>query len=380
MKHMKKIVVASDSFKGSLSSGEVATCCERAIRRVFPGCEVEKIPVGDGGEGTADALVEASQGRRVECMARDPLTRPVRASYGISGDGRTAVIEMAAASGLTLLSPGERNPLLTTTLGTGDLIRDALDRGCREFLVCIGGSATNDAGMGMLQALGFRFLGSDGEELGQGGMQLEKVRAIDDTGRLPQLAETRFTVACDVDNPFCGEQGAAYVFGRQKGADDAMIRRLDNGLRHFADLIASTRHIDLNAIPGSGAAGGLGGGFVALLGARLKPGIDMVLDTLRFDERIKGADLIITGEGRLDSQTLMGKTPFGVLHAGTRQGIPVIAIGGSVESEERLIEAGFTALFPIQPAPLSLEEALRPAVARHNIERTVEMIMRTLKI
>lgn len=262
---MRKIVVASDSFKGSVSSIEVAECAELAIHKVFPDCEVVKIPVGDGGEGTVETLITAMGGEAVYCVVHDPLMRPVEATYGILGDNRTAVIEMATASGLTLVPVSERNPLRTTTYGTGELIKDAMDRGCRDFLIGIGGSATNDGGTGMLQALGFRFLDRKGNELGLGGQILNQIYEIDCSRALSQLRKTSFTIACDVNNPFYGEKGAAYVFARQKGADDAMVRLLDEGLRNFAEVIKRTGQIEIDDIPGAGAAGGLGGGFVAFL-------------------------------------------------------------------------------------------------------------------
>lgn len=376
---MKKIVIASDSFKGSVSSMEVAECAELAIHKVFPDCEVMKIPVGDGGEGTVETLITAMDGKAVSCMVHDPLMRPIEAVYGILGDNRTAVIEMATASGLTLVPLPERNPLLTTTYGTGELIKDALDRGCRNFLIGIGGSATNDAGTGMLQALGFRFLDHEGEELGLGGQILDKVCSVDRSVVLPELREATFTVACDVNNPFYGEKGAAYVFARQKGADDAMIRSLDAGLRNLAGVIKRIEAIEIDDIPGAGAAGGLGGGCVAFLRAALKPGIQMVLEALRFDERIQGADLIITGEGKLDKQTCMGKTPYGVLQAGRRQSIPVIVMGGSVEEVEALNQSGFLAVFPLLPYPVSLEQAMDKDFTCQNIMRALEQQLRLIR-
>lgn len=375
---MRKIIIASDSFKGSVSSAEVADSAERGIRKVYPECEVVKIPVADGGEGTMEVLVEALEGRMVLCVVHDPLMNPITARYGISGDGRTAIMEMAVASGLTLVPPFSRNPLRTTTYGTGELIKDALGRGCRNFLIGIGGSATNDAGTGMLQALGYRFLDADGYELGTGGEILNQIHAIDNSGVLPQLRDATFTVACDVNNPFYGENGAAFVYARQKGADEAMIRTLDNGLRHFSQVIESSCRTRIDELPGTGAAGGLGGGCVAFLGATLKPGIRMVLDALRFEERIKGADLIITGEGKLDKQTGMGKTPYGVLQAGMRQGIPVLAIGGSVEDADVLNTYGFLAVLPILPYPVALEQAMDKDFTCQNIKRTLEQQLRII--
>jgi len=337
-----------------------------------------KIPVGDGGEGTVETLITAMGGEAVSCVVHDPLMRSVEATYGILGDNRTAVIEMATASGLTLVPVSERNPLRTTTYGTGELIKDAMDRGCRDFLIGIGGSATNDGGTGMLQALGFRFLDRKGNELGLGGQILNQIYEIDCSRALSQLRETSFTIACDVNNPFYGEKGAAYVFARQKGADDAMVRLLDEGLRNFAEVIKRTGRIEIDDIPGAGAAGGLGGGFVAFLKAELKPGIQMVLDALRFDECIRGADLIITGEGKLDKQTCMGKTPCGVLQAGMRQGIPVIVMGGSVEEVEALNKSGFLAVLPLLPYPVSLEQAMDKDFTCRNIGRALEQQLRVI--
>ncbi len=375
---MKKIVIASDSFKGSLSSMEVADAAEAGIIEVGSGFQVVKIPVADGGEGTIDALVSALQGERVDCEVHDPLMNPIRATYAILGDGNTAVIETSAASGLTLVPADKRNPMMATTYGTGELIRDALLRGCRNFLIGIGGSATYDAGTGMLQALGFRFLDEKGEACGKGGQMLGSIRSIDKSGVMPELQQATFTIACDVNNPFSGPNGAAFIYARQKGADDRMIRQLDKGLKNLAGVIRETQQTDLDTVPGAGAAGGLGGGFLAFLGATLKPGIQMVLETLRFDERIKGADLIIAGEGRLDKQTAMGKTPAGILAAGSQQHIPVVAIAGAVEDWENLHKQGFKAVFSIQPGPLSLEQAMDKTFAAENIKRTVAQLIRLM--
>ena len=374
---MKKIIIASDSFKGCLSSLEVADAARAGILKVLPDCEVVGIPVADGGEGTTEALVAAMNGRFVSCEVHDPLMNLIQVEYGILGDELTAVIEMASASGLTLVPPEKRNPMLTTTCGTGELIKDALQRGCRRFLIGIGGSATNDAGAGMLQALGFRFLDSEGNELDKGGQILEQIAYIDLEKVIPALQESVFTIACDVNNPFSGENGAAFVYARQKGGDDAMIRQLDKGLKHFSDVIQISIGKDIDAIPGAGAAGGLGGGFLAFLPATLKPGIQMVLDALDFNSRIRNADLIITGEGKLDRQTGMGKTPAGVLNAGKKQQIPVIAIGGSVEETDALVQQGFLAVFSIQPGPVSLQLAMEKSFACQQIERIVEQIIRT---
>lgn len=376
---MKKIILAADSFKGSLTSRQVAGAMERGIRAVFPACAVHAVTVADGGEGTVEALVDSLGGEFVTIGVRDPLMRPVEARYGIVDGGRTAVIEMAAASGLPLVEPELRNPLNTTTFGTGELIADALARGCRQFRIGIGGSATNDAGTGMLQALGYKFFDADGRELGQGGRILEKIRRIDDSDRSAALAGTAFTIACDVTNPFSGPQGAAYVFGPQKGADPAMVADLDRGLHHFAGVIERQYGQDIDLYPGAGAAGGLGGAFKAILGAELVSGIRMVLDAIGFDALLHGADLVLTGEGKLDAQTAMGKAPRGVLDAAERRGVPVVALGGTVEAVAELNRQGFAAVFPILPGPATLEKAMQPDFAAANIERTIEQIMRMAK-
>ena len=373
---MKKIVIASDSFKGSLSSAEVAACGERAVHRLFPDCKVVQLPVADGGEGTAETLTAALGGQSVTAIVHDPLGRVITARYGWIAQEQTALIEMAAASGLPLLPLEERNPWLTSTYGTGELIRNALERGCHKFLIAIGGSATNDGGMGLLQALGFRFLDAEGKELPGCGGSLQQIQQIDSSGVLVDLAQCQFTVACDVTNPFYSPTGAAYVFAPQKGADAEMVEALDQGLRHFAQLIHTTQGIAIDQLAGAGAAGGLGGGLVAFLNARLTPGIEMVLDALRFDTQITGADLIITGEGKLDAQTCMGKTPLGILRRAQQQGIPVVALGGAVEASEALNQCGFLAVFPILPYPTSLTEAMDSSFTQQDIERTIAQVLR----
>ncbi len=376
---MKKIIVAADSFKGSLSSTAVASAVERGVHAVFPACEVRKVVIADGGEGTVGALVASLGGRIVTLTVSDPLMRPVEARYGVVDDGTSAVIEMAAASGLPLLTAGERNPLKTTTYGTGEMIAHALRAGCRRFLVGIGGSATNDAGTGMLAALGFRFLDAAGNALPGCGESLGKIETIDVSGMAEGLAEAQFTVACDVTNPFAGPTGAAYIFAPQKGADAQMVSRLDDGMHRFATVLQRYNGTDVQALAGAGAAGGLGGGFAALLGARLVPGLRMVLDALGFDALLQGADLVITGEGKLDAQTAMGKAPRGVLDAAAAAGVPVVAIGGAVEQAAALNAQGFAAVLPILPGPATLAEAMEPGFAAANIERTVTQVMNLFK-
>lgn len=375
-----KIVLASDSFKGSLTSLEVGEAAAKAVKSVMPEIGYKVVPVADGGEGTVDAVVSALNGEFVTARVTGPLGTPVDAVYGVCGD--RAVIEMAAASGLPLVEPAKRNPWVTTTYGTGELIRDALGHGCRRFLVGIGGSATNDAGIGMLTAIGFRFLDKDGREVGRGGGEAARIVAIDTAEVDPALRESEFTVACDVTNQLTGPNGASHVFGPQKGADSEMVGRLDRALESFARVVAKTKGQDLSDHPGAGAAGGLGFAFLAFLNARLEPGIEMVLNAVDFDRSLEDAALVITGEGRLDHQTVMGKTPYGVLKRALNRDIPVIAIGGAVvpDAVPTLMDAGFSAVFPIVAGPVELSEALRPEVAAANVERTVGQILRSIKI
>ncbi len=368
---MRKITVASDSFKGSLTSMQVADNVERAVKEVFPDCHVQKIDVADGGEGTVEALVSSLGGEYVDVEVAGPIGRKVTARYGIIDEGRTAVIEMAVASGLPLISPEERNPLKTSTYGTGMMIRDALNRGCRKFLVGIGGSATNDGGTGMLSALGFMFLDKDGYVLEGTGENLARITSVCDADVPREISEAEFTVACDVDNPFCGPAGAAYVFAPQKGADDAMVRCLDEGLASFAGVISRYTGQMVADLPGAGAAGGLGGAFKAFLGARLTRGIEIVLDAIGFDGKIAGSSLVITGEGSVDAQTLMGKTPSGVLARASKLGIPVMVLGGKVDASVDFLKAGFSAVCQVTPEDMSLEDAMKADIAGENIFNAV---------
>lgn len=376
---MKKIIIAPDSFKGSLTSAEVANAIELGIKRVAPNCEIVKVPIADGGDGTMDTLVSALGGKKIKIKVHDPLMRPIEAEYGLVKNGETAVIEMATASGLTLLSKEEQNPSITTTFGTGEIINDALQRGCHTFLIGIGGSATNDAGIGMLKALGFRFLDKKGEECDVVGNALQSIYSIDETGVSSKVYEAQFTIASDVDNPFSGTNGAAYVYASQKGANNKMVEELDKGLESFRQLIIEKKGIDLNTISGAGAAGGLGGGFVAFLNAQLKPGIEMVLQTIDFENHLQNADFVVTGEGKLDIQTTMGKAASGILDAARKKNIPVIAIGGSVEDKEALLKRGFTSLFSTTPNGMSIEEAMQEETAKENIAQTAEQLIRTMK-
>lgn len=376
---LNKIVVAPDSFKGSLSSSEVVDICCEAIRDVFQDAEIVGLPIADGGEGTVEVLTDSFGGDRVETEVENPVGKKIVARYLLSSDGREAVMEMAQASGLCLLSPEERDPLLASTYGVGEMIMDAVDRGCRKIFMGIGGSATNDGGMGMLRALGFRFLDKDGKELQGRGMDLEKVVRIDSSDINRGIRGVEFVVACDVDNPLVGERGASFVFAPQKGADHGMVLRLDRGMRNFAEVIKRELGMDVGSMPGAGAAGGLGGAFAAFLGGRLRSGIDMVLDAVGFDEKIKGADLILTGEGSIDRQSLMGKVLSGVLKRAKNQNVPLVVVSGQVKDSEELNMAGFAAVFPIENGPVSLETAMSKPYASTNLKRTIRQILLLLK-
>jgi glycerate kinase len=332
---------------------------EAGIREVWPEAEVEKVPMADGGEGTVQSLVDATAGQLLKQQVTGPLGEPVEAQYGILGDGETAVIEMASASGLPLVPEGRRNPLVTTTLGTGELIVAALDRGCRKFIVGIGGSATNDCGQGMAKALGVRFLDADGNDLDAGGGSLAKLDRIDVGGLDERVGECSVVVACDVDNPLCGERGASAVYGPQKGATPDMVRQLDANLARCAEVLKRDLGKDVRDTPGAGAAGGLGAGLMAFLNAELKLGVDIVIDASRLEERLRGAALVLTGEGRIDRQTVYGKTPIGVAKTARKLGVPVIGVGGSVAEDATVVhEHGIDALIPIVAAPIPLAEAM----------------------
>lgn len=342
---MKKIVIACDSYKGCLSSSEVAGAAAKGVAEVYPDCEIVRLAVADGGEGTVDALVETLGGHLEWAEVSDPLGRPVKAAYGIAGD--LAIIESAAACGLTLLTKEERNPLITTTKGLGELILAAIGKGCRRFLIGLGGSATNDGGMGMISADGF----------------LERARGM------------KFTVACDVDTPYIGAHGASRVFGPQKGASEEDVEILEERLRGYALKILKDTGIDVSDMAGAGAAGGLGGAFRAYLGAELKRGVDLVLDQIGFDSIIDGADLVITGEGCSDYQTLKGKTAAGVLERAKRKGIPVMLVSGAIRDGQMLRDGGFGIIAAASPQGMSLAEAMRPETAEHNIYETIKRLL-----
>ncbi|AGB40995.1 glycerate kinase [Halobacteroides halobius DSM 5150] len=357
-----KVLIAPDAFKGSLTAIEVAKSLEKGLKKASTEFEIEKVPMADGGEGTVRSLVDATNGQIMTKEVVGPLGDKVEAYLGILGDQNTAVIEMAAASGLPLVPKEKRDPTKTTTYGTGELIKYALDKGCRNLIIGIGGSATNDCGVGMAQALGVKFLNAKGKEVGFGGEELENIEKIDLANRDPRIKETTIQVACDVDNPLYGKEGAAYVYGAQKGATPEMIEKLDQGLQKVAQVIKLDLGIEINDIPGAGAAGGLGAGLLAFLNANLKSGIDIVLDTIAFSKKVKDVDFVITGEGMIDSQTIYGKTPIGVAKVAKKYSIPVIGIAGSLDSNsDEIYQAGIDALFSIIDRPMKLETAMKRA-------------------
>ena len=376
---MRKVVLAFDSYKGSLSASEITASLLQTIRKEWPACQVCSFPVADGGEGTMQALASRLSVTRYACRVHGPLQELVDAAYVVTSDG-TAIIEMAEANGLPLVPPGLRNPMETTTLGTGELIADALDKGCRKFIIGLGGSATNDAGMGVMHALGVRFFDEAGHSLPPLGKNMEYIVRLDRTGMRSELSECTFELACDVTNPFYGPQGAAYVFAPQKGASEQQVERLDCGLRNYATCLQRELHKDISNLPGAGAAGGMGGGLLAFLNAELKSGIDIILNLTQFDEVLKGADVVLTGEGKIDAQTGMGKALNGILKRSQVVHVPVVGIGGSIEEVEQLNHLGFTALFSIQSGPVSLDKAMQKEYALSRLNQLVVQILRLLDI
>jgi glycerate 2-kinase len=354
-----RVVIAPDSFKGSLSALAAARAMERGVRAVFPEAEVRQVPIADGGEGTVEALVTATRGRLEERTVRGPLGEPVRARWGVLGDGETAVIEMAAASGLPLVPKGRRDPRVTSTAGTGELVRAALDAGLTKLVVGIGGSATNDGGTGLARALGVRFLDAAGADLPEGGAALARLARIDLAGLDPRLATAQLLVACDVDNPLTGPRGASAVYGPQKGATPEMVKELDAALGHYARVARDATGRDVALRPGAGAAGGLGAGLLFFTPAELRPGVEIVLETTGFGELVRGADLVLTGEGRTDFQTAMGKAPVGVAQAAKRHGVPVVCLSGGLgDGADDVLDRGIDALAATVPQPMPLEEAM----------------------
>jgi glycerate kinase len=374
-----KILIAPDSFKDCLSAREVASALSRGILKIYPDAVCILVPMADGGEGTVESVIDATGGKRIKLKVMDPLMREISSFYGITGDGQTAVIEMAAASGIELLSNDERNPWITSTFGTGQLIGDALDRGVKKIMLGIGGSATNDCGAGMAEALGVTFSGKFGPMSVRGGGALGEVEGIHMEGLDSRLAGTEIIVACDVNNPLTGPQGASAVYGPQKGADKILVEKLDRNLLHFADLIGAQLGKEVKEVAGAGAAGGLGAGLMAFLDAHLVKGFDMIAGLVGLDELISEADLVITGEGKMDAQTRFGKTPFGVAQMANKLGKPVIGVAGTLDEDAGVLyELGFDLLMPIQEKPGDLESSLRNA--EQLLERTGERMARLLKM
>ncbi len=357
-----KIIIAPDSFKESLTAMQVAEAIEQGFSEIFPQAEYIKLPMADGGEGTVESMVAATGGELVNVEVTGPLGAPVKAFYGWMGDGETAVIEMAAASGLHLVAPEQRNPLITTSYGTGELILAALNHGARKIILGIGGSATNDGGAGMMQALGVQLSDQQGKALTVGGAALVQLVDIDLSQLDDRLAQTDILVACDVDNPLCGAKGASAVFGPQKGATPERVQQLDAALQHYGEKIEQVTGKSVINVAGAGAAGGMGAALFGLLNARLQPGIEIVTEALKLAAAVQNADLVITGEGRIDSQTIYGKTPVGVARVAKRFDIPVIAIAGSMAPDYEVVhqhglDAVFSVLNHIQTLPEALEEA-----------------------
>ena len=373
-----KIVIAPQAFKGSISALGAARAMEDGIRRVIPDVETVLVPIADGGDGTLETMVEVSGGRVEKAKVTGPMGKKVETEWGAMGDGRTAVIEMARTSGLALLDRDKLDARKATTYGLGEAILAALEAGYRRFIIGIGGSATNDAGAGMAQALGVRLLNASKAEVGRGGAALAKLDRIDAAGIDSRARESVFEVACDVSNPLCGPEGASAVYGPQKGASPEHVRELDRALRHFAHVVRRDIDIEINHMPGGGAAGGLGAGMVAFLGGRLRPGVDIVMEAVGLETQLEGADLVLTGEGQIDFQTVFSKAPIGVSRLARNRGIPVVAICGSLGNDYRKVhEQGIDAAFSITTEPMSLDDAL--VKADRLIATTTEEAMRALR-
>ncbi|WP_018750352.1 glycerate kinase [Paenibacillus sanguinis] len=375
----KVFVLAPDSFKESMTAKEVCEAMELGIKRAIPDAKCIHVPMADGGEGTVQSLIDATGGTLIEKEVTGPLGTPVLAKYGILGDGKTGVIEMASASGIHHVTKDTKNPLITTTLGTGELMKDCIERGISNIILGIGGSATNDGGAGMARALGYSFLDKDGNELPLGGGFLDPLDRIDTSAVLPQLKDVSILVASDVTNPLCGERGASAVFGPQKGATPEMVATLDHNLRHYGSIIKQQLGIEVVDVPGAGGAGGLGGGLLAFTNATMRRGIEIVIEYTRLEEQLKQADYCMTGEGGIDFQTKFGKAPYGVAQAAKRvnKEMKVVALAGYVGQDvETLYEEGFDAIFGIVPGAAQLETLL--AQGKENVARTSESVARLL--
>ena len=372
------IVVAPDSFKESLSAKDVASIIATAIAKIMPEANILQIPISDGGEGLLEALVTPSEGKLILVKVKDPLLRNIQAHYGILGDGTTAVVEMATASGLELLKESERNPLITSTYGTGELIRDALDKRCTKIIIGLGGSATNDGGIGMIKALGGKFLNKRGVSIDEGGGALDALNQIDITELDKRLLKCEIIGACDVSNPLTGNQGASIVFGSQKGGNTLELEQLDKNLFHYASVIKSDLGMDVKDVEGTGAAGGMGAALLAFLDAELMRGIDLIMDTLQLEAHIKNADLVVTGEGKIDRQTLYGKTIIGVAKVAQKHGIPVIVIAGKIGNDiDEIYKLGVTSIFSIVNQPMTLQESMEKT--DYLIQSCVMNIFRIIK-
>lgn len=372
-----KILIAPDSFKENLSAKEVAQAIERGIKRVDENIQTSIVPMADGGEGTVESLVEATDGQIINVKVKDPLMRDIDSYYGVLGDRKTAVIEMAATSGLALLEKDERNPMDTTSFGTGQLIKYAIEEGYKDIIIGIGGSATNDGGAGMLMALGAKLLDANGEDIGLGAKGLGKLKSIDLYNFHEDIKDCNFVVACDVDNPLVGKRGASYVFGPQKGADEHMVKILDANLENFGKVVEDTLGISLLQYPGAGAAGGMGAALLAFLDAELERGIDIVIEATQLERKIMDSNLVITGEGKIDGQTQFGKTPYGIATLAKKYNKPVIAIAGGIgEDASVLYEKGIDSIFSIVNKPMTLEEAM--VHGESLLEDTAERIIRAL--
>ncbi len=374
-----KIVVAPGSFKGSLTAFQVSNAIEKGFRRIFLDANIVKIPMADGGDGILECLINATNGKIINKIVTGPLGKRVKACYGVLGDAKTVIIETASASGLNLLKLNEYNPMLTTTYGTGEMIKSALNKGYRKLIIGVGGSATNDAGAGATQALGVKLLDSSGKNISFGGIGLKKLDKIDMSGIDRRIAETEIIVACDVSNPLTGVHGAANVYSKQKGATPEMIKKLDNYLEHFAGIVERDLGKNVREMPGAGAAGGMSAGLMAFLDAKLKPGADVVAEKLKLSKHMKDADLVVTGEGSLDAQTTYGKTPIGVTRIAKGFGIPVIVIAGQIgEDAEKLYQQGIDAMLSIAPGPISKEDSI--SNAENLITSTSESAARIIKV
>lgn len=376
-----KVVVAIDSLKGSLSSLEAGNAIKESINEVISGADVEVHPLADGGEGTVEALTLGMGGTIETIPVKGPLGEKVHASYGIIPQRQLAIIETAAAAGITLIATEERNPLHTTTYGVGEMIKDAISKGCRHFIIGIGGSATNDGGAGMLQALGYALLDKDNQEISLGAQGLADLKSISTDKVIEELKECDFKIACDVTNPLCGAQGCSSIFGPQKGADEDMITKMDTWLSNYATLATSVSEKADATIEGTGAAGGLGFAFLAFTNATLEPGIDIILSEINIEKAISEADLVVTGEGRLDGQTVMGKAPIGVAKLAKKYGKKVVAFSGSVTEDAILCnQHGIDAFFPIVRRLISLDEAMSKEVAYKNMKETATQVFRLINL